>query len=549
MGADYRNFKTPFYEISVSDSFGNRSVKLPHHILRLVEKIEIIETFVAGNFTTFNIDFIEGSREPASPDISLGTEGLYKISTDGQKADMNIAGSITNRSGAITDLRFSGTGGITFLTETERKNGKIDRRPQENVNGEIITRAYDYEPSTPKFLFQARNKISITWGYVEDLKSRRTITGYIYMLKTSFPENGATRTTITCQDTRAALDQVASTTGIPFGTRITSPKGNSIVTFKDTNTAKMIRDICDKAGMSHLVSENLPGDVTDKDKQKLWIGGESFHQFMTRLAALHNSYYSVIPGQGNKKDTLVFIKKQDFESKLVITDRELTAYKGPGSIIKSVDINCDFGVPVGNMQSNIDAEGRPQGEIIKTVSSTQFKSSAGKPEQIISSDPTTQDNPVLPAKMLSDVVAGGKTAGNVDLNPSSSKDRLKSQAENEADVKSRVITLEFVSLGYTKYSPGVIEFRNLGVRYSGKYRLQTATHTIDSSGYVTKGTAISMAVAAGGVSAQDLQKIEDPPNKVDVIQFKSSEDAKKTSTNKTQKVSIIEDYHKLIGIS
>ena len=544
----YSKFRTPFYEISISDSSGKRSVKLPHHIIRLVEKIEIVETFVGGDFTTFTIDFIEGSREPASPDANLGTNGLYKISTDGQNVDMDIAGSITNRSGTITDLRFSGSGGITWLTEEERKSGKVDRKPQENVEGKQTTRAYKYETSPPRFLLQARNKVSVTWGYVEDPSSRRTITGYIYLLKTSFPENGATRTTITCQDTRAALDQVASTKGVPFGTRVKSGKGDSIITIKDTNTVTLIRSICDKAGMAHIVSNNLPGDLVDKDKQKLWIGGESFHQFMTRLAALHNSYYTIVPGKDNKKDTLVFIKKQDFESRLVITDRNLTTYKGLNSILKSVDINCDFGVPVGNMQTNVDNEGKANSENIKTVNSTQFKSSSGKQEQIISSDPTTEDNPVPAAKQLSEILANGKTTGNVDLNPSTSKERLKSQAENEADLKSRIIQLEFVSLGYTKYTPGVIEIRNIGVRYSGKYRLQTVTHTIDNSGYVTKGTAVSMAVAVGGVSAQDLQKVEDPPKQVDSILFKSFEVPKKTNKEKSPDVAVIDTYHKLIGI-
>ena len=520
MAADYRNFKTPFFEISIGDSTGKRLVKLPHHILRLVEKIEITETFVAGNFSSFNIDFVEGSREPASPDASLGTNGLYKIATTGQNPDMDIAGSITNRSGAITDLRFSGNGGITFLTETERKNGAIDRRPQENINGDIVTRNHKKEPSRPVFLFQERNQVKITWGYLEDNHSVRSIRGYIIMLNTSFPESGQVRTTITCQDTRSALDQIAPAKGIPFGTRKTSSKGNSIVVFNDEKTDKVIRDICDKAGMASIVSKDLPADTVDADKQKLWIAGESFHQFMTRLADIHHAYYTVYPDPKTGKDTLVFIKKQDFENRLVITDRDLTTWKGAGSILKSVEIKADFGSPTGNAQLGVGNTAKQQGAVNNTVNMRQFESSKGKLEQVQPNSPVDEGNPVMAAKGIHENVANGNTTGTVDLNPSNNRERLDTIAQHTASENARNIVLEFTSLGYTKFSPGVIDIRNIGVRYSGKYRLQTVTHTIDNSGYITKGTAVSMAVGTGGVVLPDLPKAKEEPAKANVQQFK-----------------------------
>ncbi len=520
MAADYRNFKTPFYEIEIGDSTGKRLVKLPHHILRLVEKVEITETFVAGNFSTFNLDFVEGSREPASTDASLGTDGLYKIGTTGQNPDMDIAGSITNRVGSITDLRFSGNGGITFLTDTERKNGAIDRSPQENINGDIVTRSHKKEASRPVFLFQERNQVRITWGYVEDHASVRSIRGYIIMLTTTFPETGSVRTTITCQDTRSALDQIAPAKGIPFGVRKTSSKGNSIVVFNDEKTDKVIRDICDKAGMAAIVSKDLPADTVDQDKQKLWIAGESFHQFMTRLADIHHAYYTVYPDPKTGKDTLVFIKKLDFENRLVITDRDLTTYKGAGSILKSVEIKADFGSPTGNAQLGVGNTAKQQGAINNTVKVRQFQSSPGKEEQIQPNSPIDEGNPVLGAKGVHENVANGNTTGTVDLNPSNNRERLDTIAQHTASENSRNIVLEFVSLGYTKYSPGVIDIRNIGVRYSGKYRLQTVTHTLDSSGYVTKGTAVSMAVATGGVQIPDQPKAPEETKKSNVQQFK-----------------------------
>ncbi len=541
MGADYRKFKTPFYEISISDATGKRFVNLPHHILRLVDKIEITETFIGAECTAFTLDFIEGSREPASPDASLGTDGLYKIGVSGQNSDMAIAGSITNRSGSITDLRFSGTAGITWLTETERKNGAIDRRPQENINGDIVTRSFKNEPSRPQFLFQANNIIKVTWGYKEDIHSQRTIAGYITTLTSTFPDSGPTKTTVTCQDTKAAFDQIVPTKGIPFGTVVTTGKGNSIVTFKDEKTDKVLRSICDKLGMAAIISENLPGDVVDKDKQKLWIAGESFHQFMTRLARIHNSYYTLYFDPKTKKDTLAFIKKADFESVLVITDRELTTYKGPGSILKSVEIRAAFALPSGNGQMGINNNGKVQGAIIGKTSLPQFLNSSGKLEQVTSDNPANGINPIPSVAALEKNLANGSTTGTLDLNPSTSKDRQTSLAENETNDNSKNISLEFVSLGYPKYHPGVIEFRNLGVRYSGKYRLVSVTHTIDSSGYVTKGSAMSMAIATGGVQLNDTPKVKDPVHKSDVIQF----EGEKSNNSRPE---VMKKYHNSKGI-
>ena len=65
---DYTKIKTPFYEISIGDSSGQRLVKLPHHILRLVNKVEITEFLEPDNYNTMVLTFQEGSREPASPD-------------------------------------------------------------------------------------------------------------------------------------------------------------------------------------------------------------------------------------------------------------------------------------------------------------------------------------------------------------------------------------------------------------------------------------------------------------------------------------------------
>ncbi len=541
MAADYRKFKTPYYEIQVGDSTGKRLVKLPHHIIRLVEKVEIVEAFTPEvSFSTLTIDFVEGSREPASPDASLGTQGLYKIpisaGENGYNADMNIAGSITNRAGSISDLRFSGSGGITFLTASEKKSGAIDRSEQENIVGDTVTRAHNRENKRPIFLFQERNQVKITWGYLEDPASKRSIRGYIIMLQTTFPENGQVRTTVTCQPTLAFLDQIAPTKGIKFGTRKTV-KGNSIVTFEDSQTDAMLHKIASDAGMAAIISKDLLGPNVDSDKTKMWIGGESFNQFMMRLAAQHDCYYEVIPHPETGQDTLIFIKRSDFESRLVITDRDLTTWKTPGSILKNVSIKADFGMPTGNMQKGVNNEGDKAGVANDAANVQQFyKASNGKTEQLQPNNPVYQGNPIAAAVGVHTNIAGGSTTGTLDVNPSNSRARQDGMSQAYTNKNARNIVLEFTTLGYTKFSPGVIEIRNIGVRYSGKYRLQTVTHTLDSSGYITKGTAVSFALAAGGVTIQEAPKAPDEVPKDNVQQFKPAAGVGNQVVNDYQKL-------------
>jgi hypothetical protein len=44
-----------------------------------------------------------------------------------------------------------------------------------------------------------------------------------------------------------------------------------------------------------------------------------------------------------------------------------------------------------------------------------------------------------------------------------------------------------------------MEITGIGVRYSGKYRIISVTHTLDSNGYNSKCSGNSQMLAAGGV--------------------------------------------------
>lgn len=542
MSVDYRNFKTPYFEIEIGDSTGKKLVNLPHHILRLVTKVEIFESGLNIDEGLITISFVEGSREPALVDSQAGTEGLYNIPMTGNSTDMQISGSISNRVGSVLDLRFSGDNGITFLTETERKQGKVDNRVQVSVQGKQVTRKHKVEQSRPTFLFQERNQVKVTWGYKEDLSTRRSIRGYILTLNQTFPEDGNPTTTITCRTTKGPANQIAPSTPVTFGRRIKTGKGNSIVTFEDLHTDKLIREICAKAGIPCIVSQNLPAPIVDKDKQKIWLAGQSFTEFMTELARRHNCHFEFIPDPKTGVDTIVFIKRTDFESKLVLQDPNLLTYKAPGSILKSVKINADFTAFPGNQQGTVTKTAEVSSHNVDNpeVQVRQFEDSTGKSEEFTALDPI-QSNPVQGLKSVINNVAGGKYTGTFDNNPSEAQVASPDVAQIRTDETWRNIQVDFDTIGYTKIIPGVIELKNIGVRYSGKYRIISVNHIIDSSGYVTQVKASSMSLPSGGVKIQETEKTTTPPEQVDTQLFKPARE----NTDKTQSASVRDQYEKL----
>lgn len=478
MSIDYSKFKTPFYDIEIGDSSWKTIVKLPENLLRLITKVEVMEAF----FTAEN----------------AGSTQLTIVFSEG----------FDKSSGFITDLIFDGKQGISTLTEDGKKKAS----------------------SVPKFLFQERNKVKITWGYLEDIENARSYMGFITQAGTTYSESGLVTTTITCLPwTLGPGDQLSTRKGVAFGTKTKlSKSGDSLVVFNDLKTDELIRKLAKELNMATIISKNLHNDIVDKNKQKMWIAGESFQQFMTRLAKASGCTYGIESDPTTGKEVIIFIKKQDFEKRVVLADPNLLAWKEPGSILKSVNLHANFGGLVGNSQKGVDDQGNivqddeVQRRLLAEQKSTSGKntsvapndlrvqqksSTTGKNQDLIDVDPVG-NNPIPSALPLRDSIANGGVVGTVNVSPAKNKQVVADRAAVKADDLSKLIQLDFSTIGYTKLTPGIVEISGIGVRYSGKYRILTVTHTIDGSGYITKCTATSQALASGGVVANELPKAE-----------------------------------------
>lgn len=507
MAADYRNYKTPYYEITIYSPDFSKEAKLPEHILKLVQSIEIQESFVSGLLNTggntFKMSILEGSREPASPNASLGTQGLFNLKDSSGSVDTDISGSITNRTGSIVDLRFSGSSGITFITSKEKTTNTIENSTVTNIVGKETSRKYKKESKAPKYLFEFMNKIKITWGYRENWDaSKRTMIFSMMQIETIFADSGPNIVNISGTDYGVALHKISpENKGRVFGEVVTTKNGD-LINFSDLKTDEMLRRICKNSGWDFLISTGLPSDTYDRNKQKIWISGQSFHEFLSKLAKLNNSYYQLINNPQNNKTTLIFIKKTEFEAKSPIKDPSILVYKSPGSLIRHVTVNIDFSGLVASAISNTDSDGNTVQQSTDVTTQALFKG-----EKQINGDPTIDPS----MKALVDSIAGGSFVSKKEITPVENKGFQKDLADTHLGDNSRLVEITVDMIGYPRLTPGVVTVGGLGVRYSGKYRILSVEHRIDENGYDTKFTGTTFSLPTGEELPPDPEKgTEDP---------------------------------------
>ena len=324
------------------------------------------------------------------------------------------------------------------------------------------------------------------------------------VVTSEFPEKGTPKTTIVCHDSAAVADQVATNKGKHFGIETDAGEdesGNKLQDIKSTPIGETLVKLCEDAGLAEpIVSDKFRVEQYDEGKAAYWQGGESFHQFLTRLARKHNAVYKLLIDPATGKDRIIFIDKVEWEKYPILTDEALLKYKGVGSIIKSINITADYGKGVGTFMASIDEEGRKVAADAKLPQSALFEG-----QQMQSNSPTA-DNPVGIAEAAHKIAPDG-TSANVAISAESGPDNISGAAQSETD-NGQVVSLNFTTLGFTRLTLGSAKFSGIGNRYTGFYNIRTITHTLDSNGYNCKGIATSFKNAEGGLEPPAGKKVE-----------------------------------------
>jgi len=504
MTADYSKFKTPYFKISIGDSSGKNMIELPKHIAMLVESVEITETMCCNAFNQITINMVEGSREP------------YK-SSSGYFADPEVYNTsnnlLSNQTGMLTDLRVESAGDLSasipglnaFVERTEivvETNvdtlGKDNTPPPPVIEEHKIPVAEDLNV---RYLFHQRNQVAVTWGYKEDVYSERTARAYILMVTTDFPESGSPKTKVVCHSGAALADQVTTNNGKLFGKKVessTDESGNTLYDWQDDPPNKLIESLAQLASVDYIVSPEFRAEIMEEGKAKHWMGGQSLHQFLMQLAVRHHAVYDILINPSTGKDTLVFLNRDDFEKFPILSDTSLLSYKTTGSIVKSISIRADFGMPVGTFVEGISEEGGKVGASAPGPTTVLFEG------QKAQNNYANTSNPVNIAVGAGKIASGGTPASSTVGVETSSLSNLKDGARAIANkMGSAIVSLEFNTLGLTKLTTGSAHFSGIGERYNGSYKIHTVTHSLGSSGYSCKGTALSYTNGTGGVTIDD----------------------------------------------
>lgn len=495
----YDKFKTPFYKLEVGDASGTNMVVLPPSLHRLVEKIEIVETLAeCFHSTQITITLAEGSREPFKQNPAVSSKALY--------GDADT----TNTPGMLTDLEFTKIGGSTGFTSVSPANvGAVlgllsDASSATGVLGagggapeQQLGTAESSPKKSAKYVFEEKNMIKITWGYREDLQNTRTVAGRIGIVQSQFPESGHPKLVITCLPSSAYLDQITPAKGVTFYTQsivgVDTATAAPIISFDDKPTKDVLQEICDKAGMKCIVSDNILSPKTDKYHAKTIPAGKSFHQFIKGLAKNSNAYYVNFIDPKTNKDYIAFISRNDWESKPIIPNEALLRYKGAGSILKSLNIRADFSGVMGNGVYGVDSTGQTNKANSNTGSDAMVLFEGG---QQVDANPTS-GNAIPAAEGLNNDVAGanGYIIGKVINSPEADDPQsLLETSKSVAHCQGKLILIDFNTVGFPLLRPGVVKFSGIGRRYTGQYNITTVTHSLDPNNYSCRGTAMGNAI-------------------------------------------------------
>lgn len=496
--------KTPFYKVEIGDSSGQNLIPLPYQIHRLIDKIEIKELFIEGGCTggQFTITFNEGSREPFPVNSDGDTSAVYPLNASG-------SGHLSNKVGMLADINYvqgGGGGNLTSILPSAsgiiNNVGSVVSSPGAVANlvgsaaalasgtsPQLITLDDKVTPAGPvKYLFQQRNQIKITWGYVEDLENRRSVRGLIAGVDYDYPENDNPKVTITSVETSMVFDQVSSVFGKNYSNTV--PKGATVtgkvtVALEGLDLKAVIKKFCSDANMAEpLVSDEYSEIKLDKHAIRIIPAGMSPQQFFSEMAKKYDAYFKVFIDPATGKDTLVFLSKREFCSALIMDNRTLLTYKSPGSMVKSVKLKAEYNAMTGNAQGGVGDDGKA---VTIASNSSVAVGIVDAQADLVDANPTG-NNPNQAAKGSAQALNSPFAVGNHGYTPEiNDQATVTRQVYAKANCQlSNIIMVSLNTIGFAKFRPGPWYVGGLGQRYSGTYYFREVSHHIDATGYTCK---------------------------------------------------------------
>jgi len=467
--------KNPFYRIEVTSYDGLRKAALTENIQRLITSIELLETTTTG-------------EDDGTNQLTVNFSQTHYLPEDGglRPQASKVFGEITNRPNAILDLRFDSEKGFTFVSKDELETEQTNRTRTVNRKQEPIV-----------FLFQEQNIIEITWGYLEPY-SARTRKFRITSVEATGDATNDGKIKLICTDMSFQETETSPNNGVIFQEEVSGKTENltlkqTLFKVADAFDLKLIyneRDV-DKMpdGKDTTLDPNNPESafIVDKlptDKAFRIPRGMTYRQFLNDLAARYQSRIEY-DTDSDGKQVVRFISI----TKLFKTPIQTLSYKNPDGLMKNYKIVA------------LDRYG-----ITKTsVGSVENEQELYVPTQVTEANEQLSQVFDENAEARIQKSLGVKTSGFSETRPKPSEDKAEDTIEETANQVSNSMvyttTIEVNTVGHPDFKPRTFVIDNIGVRYSGEYRMLTITHVIGLNGYECKMVGNRAEVSEGGVEA------------------------------------------------
>lgn len=453
--------KNFFYDISISTPDGKKVVRLNQTLLKLCDKVDIMEAVASeetDGASSLNISFIEADFLPDDLDKTPAT-------------GVSGRGYITNRTGALIDLRFDSEKGFTYVTPEELQSGLT--RSSRTANS---------KPEEVKFLFSANNYIEITWGNLEP-KTSRTRRFQIGTVNYS-TGSGGNSLTLQCYNLQKDLARVKVNEGITFVDKEGKPKSlkQIVQSIAYVFGARLEFDGEEVEGKpltyngGYLLDRTTIGgdtNVSTDGSPAYLLRSQSIDYWLRDLARKFNSTYEVYEDPFVAGVPVIKFTANAIRWKKVI--RTLN-YRDPNGIMLEFQFNTIAGeVSKESSASAVDENGVAESEYV-TARLTDGRSST------------------VPAKTFEDIKIcyqdrakeelQRNLVGNSTTSPSTSVSSVVNQAQNSTIMNSFMGFITVKTIGHPDFQPDVMNIQGVGVRASTTYRFFQVQHSLSASGYI-----------------------------------------------------------------
>jgi len=480
--------KNFFFDVKVSTPDGKKSARLTDTIMRMCAKADIMEAIASEQLgegaSSLTLTFMEADLLP---------DDLNKTPAEGVEG----RGYITNRTGALIDLRFDSEKGFTYVTPEELESGYTQSSRTQSAKSEPVA-----------FMFSHNNEIEITWGHLEPKVSRKRK----FKIGTVNYSTGASGNTLTIQaytlqqdlgklqlnEGKAFVDKQGQAKSIKqalydisavFGARLMFD-GELVNRPPGVRPDNFILDRSQVGGDTLPTTEGTPLYLTRNQKMDDWI---------KELANKYNSTYEVYDDPFTGEPVIDF-SAESLRFKKVI--RSIN-YRDPKGVMLEFQFNTIAGeVDKSSAASAIGDDSVASAEY-QAVRMTDGRSEGTQPKAFDTTSGADYNS------RANDILERDLNGASI-TTPSDSVSSVGAAAFNSTNERSFLGFITVKVVGHPDFRPDVMKIEGVGVRASTTYRFFQVQHSLSASGYVcTMQGKTQESVEQGVDNLDELKQNED----------------------------------------